>query len=96
MVKITDADALDKMSKVEGEDWKSLQNDEQNRYTFLGVLSYLKTRKKWHKDSSIGTIYGRGGWNRYHVYGDGEIRFSKYHSTPTGTDEAVALGFETI
>lgn len=104
MVKITDADALAKMAKIEGEEWKSLQMaTEENRYSFLGVLTYFKTRKKWGKDFPVGTIYGNGGWNRWHVYGDGEIRFSEHHSRQTAmayeyndTNEAKELGFKTV
>lgn len=40
------------------------------------------------------TIYGSGGWNRYHVNGFGEVKISKYHSTSKAVSKAIELGFE--
>ena len=41
------------------------------------------------------TIYGAGGWNRYIVRYDGEIIFSRYHSTAGRIEDAKNAGFTT-
>jgi hypothetical protein len=42
---------------------------------------------------SIGPIYGLGGWNRYFVYGTGEVKISERLSTEKALTKAVTLGF---
>jgi len=41
----------------------------------------------------IGPIYGLGGWNRYPVYGTGEVKISERLSTEKALNKAVTLGF---
>ena len=42
---------------------------------------------------SIGPIYGLGGWNRYFVYGTGEVKISERLSTEKALIKAMTLGF---
>ncbi len=41
----------------------------------------------------IGPIYGSGGWNRYPVYGTGEVKISRRLSHKTDVEKAILLGF---
>jgi hypothetical protein len=42
---------------------------------------------------TIGPIYGLGGWNRYFVYGTGEVKISGRLSTDKALTKAMTLGF---
>lgn len=41
----------------------------------------------------IGPIYGLGGWNRYPIYGTGEVKISERLSHKRSVDKAMTLGF---
>jgi len=45
---------------------------------------------------SILTIYGKGGWHRYAVYGDGRVMFSSMHAMRDETERAKRLGFQIL
>lgn len=100
MVKITDQDSLEKMAQVEGESWKvftsTFNQADISAPRFCNILERFKSRKKWHADSCVGTIYGDGGWNRWHVYGDGEVVFSLHHGRKEDAEKAASLGFRTV
>ena len=44
------------------------------------------------REDYVASIYGQGGWNRYHVKGDGSVIFSKMHSEEEA-QKAQELGF---
>ena len=62
-------------------------------------LHYLELEKEgipdWMKEDMgiVATIYGQGGWNRYHVLDDGAITFSAMHSNKEGIEKAKEVGF---
>ena len=45
------------------------------------------------REDYVASIYGQGGWNRYHVKGDGSVIFSKMHSEEEEAQKAQELGF---
>ena len=99
MVRITDVDALDKLASVEGEPWKLDTSTRESPYSFKGIFATF-TR---YMDESGGrrgcsaTIYGDGGWNRWHVDAySGEIRFSRHHARATDIPKAEAAGFRVV
>lgn len=120
-VYIFQADAKDRIAKVEGSQW--LEHQERFGNTRNGFDRVLE---EWHtvnvmmqrdvaalaaqkgmdasdrrdmealnSETLSDTIYGAGGWNRYIVRYDGEIIFSRYHSTPARIEDAKNAGFTT-
>lgn len=82
--------------------WLESQEDTSNRYT----ASYARRRIEEIMQIEIGggeeingglhvsTIYGNGGFNRWHVYLNGLVMFSAGHGSEAATKKARELGFE--
>lgn len=51
---------------------------------------------EWLFDKCIATIYGLSGWNRYFVYGNGQIKISRCLSKETAVEMAIELGFGVL
>lgn len=58
----------------------------ENEYDLLDWDRYLDS-------IVIGPIYGLGGWNRYPIYGSGEVKISERLSHKRSVDKAMTLGF---
>jgi hypothetical protein len=75
-MRIDDADALEKLGKLEGTDWVRQQKfdhdvGEDDEHSFFGaLLRYQET------EPGCSEIYGAGGWARYLVNSRGEVRLS--------------------
>lgn len=85
---------LNKMAEVEGERWRKEEEDEKKKpslhdQSFYGVLESFRKGQ-----DSAGVIYGAGGWHRYIVSENGDVRFSSYHSHKEGIEKAKKAGFK--
>ncbi len=105
-INIADEGALDALTSIEGEQWRSEQH-ELDGYTFHSfreryreLLATDPELLELLSDAAISVndnkaIYGSGGRNRYFVRGDGRIVFSKIHARgPEDIQKAEELGFE--
>ena len=105
-VYIYEKNAFEKMVKVEGEEYvKNRGKGKEDIFSFSAFLE--EWNEKFKPNSNVvnsesreairvggnAAIYGLGGWNRYFVYSDGEIVFSKSHSVPKGIEKAAQAGF---
>lgn len=59
----------------------------------------VHAQEYWNKghrprEWSSWVIYGLGGFNRYYVQANGNVRFSEFHSSKDHQERAAALGFE--
>ena len=86
---------IDALCAVEGQHFRALCERASN-YSLAGayrVLDKIDESSDWTDDNCFMTIYGDGGWNRYFVYGSGEIVFSIGHSNSYGCSKALTAGF---
>ena len=103
-VKISDPDAFEKMTKVEGPNWAKTQK--QNPESDFGFFAY---KKAWEEIVSSGyegkasprellkgdgAIYGEGGFSRYMVDEHGNIILAKWSTQEDKIKKAEALGFD--
>lgn len=110
-VYIYEEGAFEKMSQVENSDqWLRMQADgrfgDYSFQTFLDVWNEkykdLDKDKPYPFDSGItagdaGAIYGHGGFNRYTVRMDGEIKFIEFLSRcDEDTQKAQEVGFRLL
>ena len=83
--------------------YRVLEFQEMNgAYGWNEWLSWLETEKtnnlpedmlqEMRKDI-VASVYGNGGWSRYHVLGDGTVEFSAIHSDNEGIQKAKEVGF---
>ena len=102
--------ALLVMAEIEGEGWLEGQlTDPSPNVSAKAALEQVQRRQRefreWKSDypgdkppdlnDTVGdAIYGAGGFNRYFVRGNGEIIFSRSHSTAEDLAKAKKLGFE--
>lgn len=96
MVHIMDKDVLQKIASVEGEFWKEEQQYKDNEYSLKGAQAhFLDCQQRNFVDSGhvVATIYGYGGYNRYFVYGDGQVKFSERHAMTDDVIRATEEGF---
>jgi hypothetical protein len=104
MVNIDDANALELMAKIEGDNWMQAHQGATDPFTFghlYAGFQKLKAKRAagapnaaWAGLVEFGpTIYGRSSMNRYFVDTSGEIFFSRHHGTADGVAKAVELGF---
>ena len=106
---ITDPDALDRMTQVEGEPWRLQQAGSAVGFDAF-LKEYLPIRDAFARatpeeqftlrDRGVkgpygeAAIHGEAGWNRYFVRWTGEIVFSDHHcALPKWHDRARAAGF---
>jgi hypothetical protein len=71
---------------------------QDSEYTIWNAWDVL-TREAGPKadmEFSVATIYGDGGWNRYYVYRDGSVKFSKGHADGMSIERARVAGFEML
>lgn len=101
---ITDGDAKQKISEVEGDVWMQKQVEGPD-FTFdwavTRLLSWRTDRKhqaSLRPDEATGiVIYGRDSWNRYFVLANGEICFSRKHASSLfSMQRAERAGFRLI
>lgn len=102
-VYINDSDALDRMGMVEGRDWVRDQKEWPNRRT--GFFAFLETWREWFGDEDEDmadeivdvdgetAIYGREGYSRYAVRGDGEIVLLGWSAREAVRERARRAGF---
>jgi hypothetical protein len=105
-VYIYEEDAFDKMAKVERSDlWLRMQED--GRFGDYSFQSFLKVWNEKYKDldkpysfdwgitaGDAGAIYGDGGFNRYTVRIDGEIKMIQgLARSLEDIEKALELGF---
>jgi hypothetical protein len=81
--------------EIEGEDHLDYSCNKDNGYSIKSVMKSLEEMRSDDK-FPIGTIYGRGGWNRYFVYSNGEIVFSAYHANEKDIEKAKSLGIKVL
>lgn len=62
--------------------------------SIVGCLEWLKNRSDADTGSYI--IYGSGGYHRYSVRPNGDVRFSAGHALKEKTQQAKDLGFEVF
>jgi hypothetical protein len=65
-------DVLTALELMEG-DWILRQ---KGNYSIAGAVDWLNE----NPEEGFYTIYGSGGYNRYFVYSNGDIKFSAYHA----------------
>lgn len=100
-------DTLLAMAEVEGIDmfgryddrtastWLARQIQEDTPYSVIGMIKHLQKIGTGHNDGfPVGTVYGSGGGNRWYVYRDGSLMFSRGHASREAKDRARQLGFE--
>ena len=101
-VKINDLDAFDKMQKVEGRRY----SDQGDSYSFSTYLrQWLDCYKPYPEhvtpdmtvsvEGGDGAIYGKEGYHRYIVMGDGELIFNPLFARPEMVEQAREVGFST-
>lgn len=106
MVHIEDPDALDKLCALEGENWLELQHRRPEApYSFFVILEAWNLKKSLgdeYADEPLSTflsggdsnvLYGEGGWARFVVRSDGEIRLVASSTREVKVRKAVELGF---
>lgn len=104
-VKVTDSDAVEKMSQLEGPGWTKLQTGKhgEEEYGFSYALQRWRDLMsepfdpEWDLLTDIVsgcTIYGNGGVHRYYVNRAGEILFSSFHSNAEFVKKAKSFGFK--
>ncbi|MBC8737208.1 hypothetical protein F6X40_10350 [Paraburkholderia sp. UCT31] len=109
MVKIDDADALDRIAAIEGQAWLDLQHrSKENPYGFFHFLAAWKAKLegelahdpeiswKEYLEGGDGAIYGAGGYHRYVVSDAGVIGFSSFHAREENRAKALAEGFDLV
>ena len=80
---------------MEGPGWLRDQLDSYRGYNSLvGALEWLQNRSDADTMSYI--IYGSGGYHRYSVRPNGDVRFSAGHALKEKTQQAKDLGFEVF
>lgn len=87
------------MCEVESNPFAFLEQSflEFNRYNALAAKKWLDGLDIWAIEDPYcnTTIYGLGGWNRWFVYGTGEVKFSRRHAeSEASVRKAEELGFE--
>jgi hypothetical protein len=71
-------------------DRSMVENSEYSiQYAIERVTDPILTTGAW----CVSTVYGDGGWNRYFVYRDGTIMFSRSHAERGCISRAVTAGF---
>ena len=94
------------MAEVEGEAWFNKdQNSKKTDYTTRGAIEHLKRLAAFDEElrsegkepeesgNAVYSVYGNGGWNRWMIMRNGEVKFSRFHN-PQRAGEAEAKGFE--
>lgn len=92
-------DTLRAISLIEGEGWTWCQETEGQ--TMHSARNAIVLWNRDHKDpsaadTSLFTIYGSGGFNRYFVYTDGSVKFSAGHGSKKDGERASRLGFKIV
>jgi hypothetical protein len=106
-VRISDPDAFEKMTVIEGENWAKTQK--QNLTSPFGFFVYLDAWKSIERQGYVGeakpselvldgdgNIYGEGGYSRYTVNEFGKITLAKWSTRKEKADKAQELGFDVI
>jgi len=81
-------DVLTALELMEG-DWILRQ---KGNYTIAGAIDWLN-----NEPDGFYAVYGSGGYNRYFVYPNGDVKFSAYHAEhpkKETTEKAKSLGFQ--
>lgn len=104
-VYIYQPDALDKLAAVEGAAWAQEQQARQHNphgfYAFLKEWLWLQAEldpdEVWEDNlwpnNGDGAIYGKEGYSRYVVRGDGEIVLLGWSTRPERIKRAQQVGF---
>lgn len=88
-------DTLRAIGYIEGEGWIGVQNREgQSASSSLKAIAYAQKDSISH-DRPIFTIYGAGGYNRYVVFPDGAVKYSRFHGIGDA-ERARRLGFGIV
>lgn len=78
------AKAMAAMAAVEGEGWLAYQAGLATRATPCSIHQAMATlelcRSRKSGGIAVATIYGSGGYDRYFVYPDGTVKFSRSHA----------------
>jgi hypothetical protein len=96
MIRLTDPNLEEKIARVEGEDWRkhhaAWERHADQSCTIAGARAALAKAKDERLFSA--TIYGNGGYHRYHVQGN-EVRFSVHHAgySANACAQALLAGF---
>ncbi len=87
-------ETLEAMAKLEGDHWLERVLEGKNE-TFNDAIEALKEGPGMfdEPDDTVTSIYGDGGWNRYIVFFNGNVEYSKRHG-PAQADDARVLGFK--
>jgi hypothetical protein len=109
MVFIYDTDALDRLTDVEGEAWRKLQDRNQDSpYCFHAWKRAWDYRQRmmiedpsyaeepvatFLEESGDGAIYGNGGWDRYVVRLTGELVLLSGSASSRNKTKAEQAGF---
>lgn len=94
-------DALYAIGHIEGEAWaasalESLSDPDAHYASFGGAIRYLTSIKHGNSLTSAG-VYGSGGFNRYFLYWDGGVKFSRSHAiNDRDVEMAVQRGFSIL
>jgi hypothetical protein len=88
-------DVFAALELMEGPGWLQDQLDNYRGYNSLvGALEWLKNRSEADTMSYI--VYGSGGWHRYSVTVNGDVRFSAGHAQKKDIQKAKDLGFDVF
>lgn len=106
------ADALDKLTAMEGADWRREQDARPDSpYGFHAWKRGWDTRQRavaedpayadepvasFLESGGDGAIYGAGGWRRYAVALDGELVLMRWSTTADACSRAEAIGFRVV
>ncbi len=106
-VRLTDADALERLAALEGDQWLQEQHRRPSSpYGFFAMKTAWEARaasEMAHDDSVSFTdfmdspnrvLYGEGGWARFHVADDGVITLLAGTTRPAKVSRAQELGFD--
>ncbi len=94
-------ETINAMAEVEGQDWLLAdQNDPDQSRCIGGAVEYLHklhseglTDEYLRENPVVTDIYGVGGYSRWFIMLNGEVRFSQHHH-PEKAKKAEALGFK--
>jgi len=94
------------LAEVEGEAWFNGDQKKKNiENTTRGALEHLKRLaaldeelrseggEPEESENAIYSVYGDGGWNRWMIMRNGEVRFSRFHN-PEKSGEVETRGFK--
>lgn len=72
--------------------WDDAPDGERSN-SLEGARRWLATVDPSERQDAFRVVYGDGGIDRWYIYADGAVRFSKFHAFPESLKRATEKGF---